>query len=240
MMKKPAKTPAKRPKNNRRVTNASLLSTLEVIDKNIKTRFRQTIQQIETLGRPGASGGTDDRLIGVLREELQNMNTHIASTKAEVAALKPQDSNEDDHITAAANELDAVVKSTEAATSDILQAAENIQEMVDALREDRRKKAFKELDSHLDALEAEGLNIVMACGFQDLTGQRITKVVNTLGYIEERINTLINVWGIETGTSASGLIAHAKNDARSEKHLLHGPQTDGAGVSQDDIDALFD
>jgi len=65
--------------------------------------FEQTIQQIETLGRPGASGGTDDRLIGVLREELQNMNTHIASTKAEVAALKPQDSNEDDHITAAAN-----------------------------------------------------------------------------------------------------------------------------------------
>ena len=36
-----------------------------------------------------------------------------------------------------------------------------------------------------------------ACSFQDITGQRTEKVVNVLRFIEQRINAMIEIWGVE-------------------------------------------
>ena len=83
------------------------------------------------------------------------------------------------------------------------------------------------------------LDILMACGFQDLTGQRIKKVVNTLHYMERRVASMVEIWGIEAGTATTEIVAMAEGDERPDKELLHGPQAEGAGVSQADIDALF-
>jgi chemotaxis protein CheZ len=80
----------------------------------------------------------------------------------------------------------------------------------------------------------------MACGFQDLTGQRIKKVVNTLHYMERRVAAMVEIWGVETGTATTEIVAMAEDDVRPDKELLHGPQAKGEGVSQADIDALFD
>src|SRR3954454_13573343 len=91
-------------------------------------------------------------------------------------------------------------------------------------------------------IEVQVMEIMTACSFQDITGQRTTKVINTLRYIEERVNALIEVWGVDrTGSGAIPDVAaaHRKlNDARPDAHLLNGPQLDGQGVSQNDIDAL--
>ena len=136
--------------------------------------------------------------------------------------------------------MDAVVEATETATSSILKASEDIQTAVDAIRAEHAVESVENLDKNLDSIEMEGMNILMACGFQDLTGQRINKVVNTLRYIEDHIDALIKVWGITEGTADGALIPNAPNDDRPDQDLLHGPSTDGSGVSQDDIDALFD
>jgi chemotaxis regulatin CheY-phosphate phosphatase CheZ len=74
-----------------------------------------------------------------------------------------------------------------------------------------------------------------ACSFQDLTGQRITKVVNALRYIETRINAMIGIWGIDEAAKAE---ASKADDARPDAHLLNGPQTEAA--DQSEIDSLFD
>ena len=43
------------------------------------------------------------------------------------------------------------------------------------------------------------IQIFEACNFQDLTGQRITKVVSTLRFVEDRIMQMMDIWGgIET------------------------------------------
>ena len=91
----------------------------------------------------------------------------------------------------------------------------------------------------VDKLEFIGMELLTACSFQDITGQRINKVVNSLNYIEERLQKMIDVWHIENGTADLQKIALPKDDQRQDNELLHGPQS-GAGMNQDDIDALFD
>ena len=73
----------------------------------------------------------------------------------------------------------------------------------------------------------------MACSFQDITGQRTTKVVNTLRYIEQRVNSMIAIWDLTETTKAK----IEPLDKRPDAHLLNGPSSNG--VSQDDVDAMF-
>ena len=82
--------------------------------------------------------------------------------------------------------------------------------------------------------------IFEACNFQDLTGQRINKVMGTMKFIEQHINEMMEIWG-----GVDAIKAHAPPiiDAREgDARLLNGPKTDGdiGHASQDDIDALFD
>jgi chemotaxis protein CheZ len=83
------------------------------------------------------------------------------------------------------------------------------------------------------------INIFEACDFQDLTGQRITKVVSTLKFIETHIVRMMEIRG---GVDAFKDIAPEPIALREgDATLLNGPKIDGAAghASQDDIDALF-
>ena len=78
--------------------------------------------------------------------------------------------------------------------------------------------------------------IFEACAFQDITGQRVGKIVKTLLYVEERVNALIAMWGPEALSHAQPL---ETEETDSDKKLLSGPQLAGQGVSQDDVDVLL-
>jgi chemotaxis protein CheZ len=81
------------------------------------------------------------------------------------------------------------------------------------------------------------MRIFEACNFQDLTGQRIAKVLATLKFIEERVAHMVEIWG---GMDALKTYTDGTNDSNRDP-LLHGPKLDGDHdhVSQDDVDALF-
>jgi len=169
--------------------------------------------------------------LDVLRRELETMAASIAQTRREIAAIRPEGPG-NNRIVKATEELDFVVRSTEKATSEILGAAERILEIVAELK-------AKGVDEPLcDELDTHGTNLMMACSFQDLTGQRMTKVVNTLRYLETRVNTMIEIWGI-TAEDAAGL-PDAAGGVRPDAHLLNGPAREGEGVAQDDIDRLLE
>jgi len=82
----------------------------------------------------------------------------------------------------------------------------------------------------------EATNILMACGFQDITGQRISKVVSTLRYLEERVDAMIRIWGVD-GIPPDE-IPQARKDTRPDAHLLNGPSLTG-GVDQSAVDELM-
>jgi chemotaxis regulatin CheY-phosphate phosphatase CheZ len=176
-----------------------------------------------------SSVGKDEAHIRILREELREMSAYIHQTRREIAALRPADAGSN-RIMAATGELDAIVSATERATSDILNGVERIQQLAQKLPKS------KEVSPIAEEIQAQVTEVLTACSFQDITGQRTTKVVNTLRYIEQRVNSMIEIWGVDN-------VAHAVpmdlEDKRPDAHLMHGPAADG-GPSQADVDALFE
>ena len=83
--------------------------------------------------------------------------------------------------------------------------------------------------------------IMEACSFQDITGQRITKIVRSMKFVEERVDKMVKLWGrAEIENLASSLDLSSEEDERDKRLNLSGPQMPDEAISQDDIDALFD
>ncbi|GEM_PF-314191 len=170
--------------------------------------------------------------VEMLRRELEELHDYIRRTKLEVAALRHPRAGSD-RLVAATCELDAVVGATEQATNGILQSAEEIEALAGRLRNAVQDPAASEIADHMtDAV----MKIFEHCGFQDITGQRVNKVVNTLRYIEERIGSIVRIWGEET---FHALPLPSGEDTDSDRDLLNGPQLDGDSVSQSMIDDLL-
>ncbi len=170
-----------------------------------------------------------------LKSELDLIYEAINRTKQEIAAV---------HLTGfqgpemarVTNELDAIVGGTESATEQILTNAEEIDQLAATLaprlKNDQNVALIADVQDRV-------VKIFEACNFQDLTGQRITKVVSTLKFIETHILRMMEIWG---GLEAfKGIEAEKMRKSEGDAGLINGPKIEGeAGhASQDDIDALF-
>ena len=171
-----------------------------------------------------------------LKVELDLIHDAINRTKREIATLHGK-SFEGDEMAKVNGELGAVVGGTEQATQQILEATEAIDQAATALSKnispDQQKLLSEEIQERV-------VSIFEACNFQDLTGQRISKVMSTMKFIEQHIYEMMEIWG---GVDAIKAHAPAIVDTREgDAKLLNGPKLDGdAGhASQNDIDALFD
>jgi chemotaxis protein CheZ len=170
-----------------------------------------------------------------LKVELDLIHDAISRTKREIAVL--QGKNFDGPEMAKVNgELGAVVGGTEQATQQILEATEAIDQAATALAKvtsaDQQKLLSEEIQERV-------VSIFEACNFQDLTGQRISKVMNTMKFIEQHIYEMMNIWG---GIDAIKAHATPTVDTREgDARLLNGPKMEGdvGHASQDDIDAMF-
>lgn len=130
--------------------------------------------------------------VGRLRGDLMEMADAIARTRAEISAISAPDQDRS-RLGGASEALDAIVRETERATSDILSAAEEVQEAAWTLRENGADGAV------CDELDRRATQIYTACSFQDLTAQRTGRIVHTLRYLEERLIAMIAIWGKEEG-----------------------------------------
>jgi chemotaxis protein CheZ len=176
----------------------------------------------------------DQAALDKVRNEVEAISARITLTKQEIAALKHPLAKED-KLSNASLELSAVVKSTEEATQAIMQVAEHLDEIA---REVTSLVSDAYVVSRLNEMSESVVKLYEACSFQDLTGQRITKVVKTIDFIEERIETMQAIWGrkdIEKIPVPDDQI-HKVDDGL----VLHGPNdAAGGAISQDEVDKLF-
>ncbi len=195
----------------------------------VAEEVRVLVSDLRDLWRQQADANNLVNRVQVLRHELQDMSASISQARREIAALRPtEDGN--DRFSTASNELDAIIVSTERASSEILTSSERILEMIGKLRDGGDDAA----DLH-SKIEAEVMEIFTACSFQDLTGQRTTKVINVLRYIEQRIGSMIAIWG-EDKIPRDDLPPDPVDD-RPDAHLLHGPSL--TGIDQNEVDQLM-
>ncbi|MFN8981510.1 MAG: protein phosphatase CheZ [Alphaproteobacteria bacterium] len=166
-----------------------------------------------------------------LLAELEGLGRTIARAKAEIAALKVEDIR-DAHIPSATDELDAIVDHTAHATNEILDCCETLEQLQTELGGEAA-----------DKLQGAVTRIYEACSFQDITGQRIGKVVTALKAIEGRISAVVSAASGMPGPEAAPVAeasAKPRDDKRTEgEKLANGPQLPGAGVSQSEIDRLL-
>jgi len=175
----------------------------------------------------------------LLRTEIIALARSIEETKSEIAKLRDQ-RPEGDRLTVMAHEMDAIVGATENATNGILDAVEAVTNLVGEIQAQEKESYIRQI---ADDIQDKLMAVFEHCNFQDLTGQRITKVINTMKFIEERIDRMMEIWGRDgflTEQDEHGEKAVPDSEAERERRLLNGPQHEGKGISQDQIDALFD
>jgi chemotaxis protein CheZ len=167
------------------------------------------------------------------RHELDALNRYMQRVRQEVASInRPAD--EDTGFDSMSTQLEAIVSATEEATNTIMESVENNQGTIDELREGITDPGQLAL---LDKVSQSADTIFEACSFQDISGQRINKVLQSITYVETRIDTIIELWGKEAMDS---VVVEATPQDPTRDNLVSGPQLDGDGLSQDDIDGLFD
>ncbi len=172
------------------------------------------------MAKPVVANATDPRIEALYRD-CQDLARYIARARSEIARLRPLELKTD-RLPRAGKELDTIVRETEGATNEIMAAAEEIM-AADASDSD----AFKTL------VDNNCLRIFEACSFQDITGQRIRKVVSTLSHIEDRLEGLLRIMGPDVHD------APTDNKPTGDASLLHGPQLHGDGIAQATVDEIM-
>ncbi|WP_300554457.1 protein phosphatase CheZ, partial [Maricaulis sp.] len=157
-------------------------------------------------------------------QEFHYIADYISRTRDEIAALRPNDIKSE-RIPSAGAELEAVVTDTEKATETIMSAAESVLCDEEA-----------DYDAYRAKVEAKMMEIIENCSFQDLAGQRVSKVVNSLRHVESRVARFAEVMGVH---DADTTVQETDEEKRAREQLLNGPALNGPETSQDDIDAFF-
>ncbi|EFH13687.1 protein phosphatase CheZ [Teichococcus cervicalis] len=184
------------------------------------------VDKLLGLGSAG-DAATIDKLAQAL-DEMRGMSKLLAETRAEVIGLSPPPVGLGDT-------LDAVVVDTEGAAFEILRQAERAQAAAGRLH------AGTSTDTRADLAEVNdaATSIVLACAFQDITGQRLRKILSTMRAVEARVTTLVGLMGIQP-EEASSEAWEAPKDGRQDGHLLNGPSSSAqGGLGQGAVDDLF-
>lgn len=162
----------------------------------------------------------------IAESRIDEMAGRVSRLKAGISQLQAHHLR-NRHIPEAGSELDATVEATEIAASRIMEAAEAILDAGGS-----KPKAYRE------TVNAQITAIFEACAFQDIAGQRISKVRDNLNSIDTRVARFAEAVGASR-EEWSESEQDAARDRRRKKLLLNGPARAGEGVSQDDIDALL-
>jgi len=170
-----------------------------------------------------------------LKCETDTIYRAIGRTKQEIAALHVNGLNRPES-GRVFRELDAVVGGQERAIQQVLAAAEDIDEAANTLSAALKREQDQALAQDI---RDQVIRIFEACNFQDLAGQRISTVLTTLKFIEERVARMMEVWGGIDAFKEYTAAALAERDPGPV--LLNGPKLEGdqGHATQDEIDAIF-
>ena len=168
----------------------------------------------------------DDRL----KLEISNLSQYIERFRLEIARLNKGDP--DSNFKNMSDHLDAIIEHTDSATHAILQNLEEISDLVCQIQE---KSKDDETNALCDQAMEKTTNAMESCTFQDITGQRVTKIIRSMQFVEERVASMVELMGRDSvEKEVSAIEPEPKKDP-----LLNGPQLPGNAISQDDIDKLF-
>ena len=214
-----------------KIGNAVLKSLVELKEAKGELNFEDVGELFQSMASQiGGESSVED----FLHKEVIKIADYFTKTLNEISSINPEVDEEDDdsnlpqNISGANIELSAVVEATENATNTILDAADAIQDSLGKI--EGNDEAKQEIENSIT-------EIFGASNFQDITGQRINKVVKLLEYMEGKIQSLKTFMEEQDKIGALDEVDEQFKDKRPDADLMSGPQLDAP--SQDDIDKLF-
>ncbi|MEM6681006.1 MAG: protein phosphatase CheZ [Pseudomonadota bacterium] len=206
--------------------------------QNVTDTLNSQVQQVGQVVSADALSSTIQQLMSQYQSDSEQITKRVAgevndllafieTAKADIASMQPATLVARD-LPTAADELDAIVEHTEQAASDIMDAADELQSVA------------ADCEGELtDRIQSVVTKIFEASTFQDITGQRITKVVKVIKFIEDKLDDLADAIGDMASDDGVVVTRDANVEVVGDDALLNGPQLEGDGNSQDDIDALL-
>lgn len=195
---------------------------------NLKTKDLKDGQVMEVLSLAQQLTDTMQLFFGSLDQSIHKefvyIADYIARTRSEISQLRPNDIKEQ-RIPTAGAELEAVVTDTERATESIMAEAEAL---LDSKPDD--------LAAYKAQVDDAMMRVIEACSFQDLSGQRVSKVVESLRHVEKRVSRFAATMGVQDAEADEEELAETE---RKKKLHLNGPALGGPEVGQDAVDELI-
>ncbi len=162
-------------------------------------------------------------------KEFREIALYLAKTKKEVCQIQADDLR-CGRIPEAGRELQTIVEATESATNRIMECAETI------MTADPSNPA-----TYHAIINDSIMSIFEACSFQDSTSQKISKIVETLTCIDERVSkyakTMNNIDSQFSHTSIDQ--EESRRPERNGRLVLDDRKVDNGSVNPDGIDNLY-
>ena len=182
--------------------------------------------------KPEPAAGTTaidgDQALRLLQQFLEK----ITSTREEIQSIsRMAKEREVSGFEGVGDELEAIVVHTQKATEGILDAVDSIE---GDLRDSGLREQFPDV---YDNIMHQCGEITTLCSFQDITGQRVQKVVDIVQMIDQQIGAIERNFADPVRRETQEPTAR---DKEREAGLLTGPALPEKGISQDAIDAFFD
>jgi len=145
-------------------------------------------------------------------------------------------------ISHASDQLEEIVKTTEEATNQIMDAVEACQQ-----RNMRAAKLLAGLPASEERNEIQMLfglsnqdymNIITSCSFQDLTGQRVRTVVELIKTLEKQLVTILLRTGTKIREKKAGTEDHAI-ESKAQEIINQIKAEDTGGIDQAQVDELL-
>ena len=171
-------------------------------------------------------GSQDRRKLDQLAREIGQVADYVARLKREISSLKAGEVYSK-RIPETVTDLKNVHVTTKAAADTIMAAAEAIlaREASDP--------------SYGDFVLERVMEIMQACSFEDIAGQRLERATETLLDVERRLERFAKAVKVADRPDLFDRKAIMR-EARREVLMVEGPQNAGKAVEQSAIDKLFD
>ncbi|MFT6580724.1 MAG: chemotaxis protein CheZ [Alphaproteobacteria bacterium] len=150
-------------------------------------------------------------------------------------ALVSKRSEDRTHFETVSQHLEEIIGSTEDATNTILENVEAINELTEKIR---LSGAMGMVPLLRNQIYERATNTIENCTFQDITGQRVSRIIQSLDFVEQRVNAMIELMG-RADIESLGITLPDSDQREGDDALLNRPQLPGEEISQDEIDKIF-
>ena len=224
-----------------RITTKAESTIREVISAALTEEINRALTMALTEGEFYRSISTDlqDGLKSIYRE----INAAATSSAPEQPTAPPV---ADEMFSEASTQLGAILQTTEKATESImglvekhLDATERAAALLDSLENGENRPEIAELRAGNQALGEDLMEIMTTLSFQDLTGQRIKRIVAALRQIEKVVFELYMATGLSMKAMEQNpeqSVEEIRQASKARATELKGPQ---AASSQTDVDDLL-